>query len=410
MKFIKNKNCRCCGSVNIKKYLNFGNMYLSTAFPKTKKNSLRKIPMVLEICHECKLAQLAHNYELSKLYNENYGYKSGINQSMKNHLKLITREAINYKPLKKNDIVLDIASNDGTLLKNYNKNLIRVGVDPVINKYRKNYKKMKSFETFFSKEIFLKNFKKKKVKIITSIAVFYDVNNPRKFVNDISDIMDPTGIWILEQSYFPHLIKNNAYDSICHEHLTYFTIKQIKMILEKYNLEIFNISSNSMNGGSIRFFIKFKDNKKIKIYKNNIDLFLSVENKFYKNFFNKLSKFKLEIEKSRSNIDKFLKEAAKSNKSIHIYGASTKGNIILQYCKINRSKIKFAADRNPDKFNRYTPGSNIKIISEKESRSMKPDYYLVMPWHFKNEIIKREKIFSKNGGKLIFPLPKFQVL
>lgn len=409
MKFKKNKNCRCCGSIKLNKYLNFGSMYLSTAFPKTKKNSLREIPMILEICRECKLAQLAHNYELSKLYNENYGYKSGINQSMKNHLKCITYEAMSFKPLNKNDIVLDIASNDGTLLKNYNKNLIRVGVDPVIKKYRKNYKKMRSFETFFSKEIFFRNFKKK-AQIITSIAVFYDVSNPRQFVSDISDILDPTGIWILEQSYFPHLIENNAYDSICHEHLTYFTIKQIKMILKKYNLEIFNISSNNMNGGSIRFFIKFKDNKNIKIYKNNINPYLLVENKFYKNFNKKLLKFKLEIGKSRSNINKFIKKSARLNKSIHIYGASTKGNIILQYCKINSVKIKFAADRNPDKFNRYTPGSNIKIISEAESRSMKPDYYLVMPWHFKNEIIKREKNFTKNGGRLIFPLPKFQIL
>ena len=154
MKFKKNKNCRCCSSIKLKKYLNFGSMYLSTAFPKTKKNSLREIPMVLEICRECKLAQLAHNYELSKLYNKNYGYKSGINQSMKNHLKFITYEAMKFKPLKKNDIVLDIASNDGTLLKNYNKNLIRVGVDPVIKKYRKNYKKMRSFETFFQKKFF----------------------------------------------------------------------------------------------------------------------------------------------------------------------------------------------------------------------------------------------------------------
>tara|TARA_Y100001958_G_C21240109_1_gene567549 strand:+ start:2360 stop:3592 length:1233 start_codon:yes stop_codon:yes gene_type:complete len=410
MKFKKNKNCRCCGSTKLKRYLDFGNMYLSTAFPKMKKNSLRKIPMELEICHKCKLAQLAHNYELSKLYNDNYGYKSGINKSMKNHLKNITLEAISCKPLRKNDIVLDIASNDGTLLKNYNRNLIRVGIDPVIKKYRKNYKNIRSFENFFSKEIFLKSFKKQKVKIITSIAVFYDVENPRKFVSDISNIMDPHGIWILEQSYFPHLVKNNAYDSICHEHLTYFTIKQIKMILDKYNLEIFNISSNTMNGGSIRFFIKFKENKKIKIYKNNLDRFVLIENTFYKNFLKKLSKFRLEIQKSRSNLNKFIKKTAKLKKSIHIYGASTKGNIILQYCRITADKIKFAADRNPDKFHRYTPGSNIKIISEAKSRSMKPDYYLVMPWHFKNEIIKREKAFSKNGGKLVFPLPKFQIL
>ena len=410
MKFKKIKLCRCCGSKKLRNYIDFGKMYLSTAFPRTKKNSLRKIPMTLIICSDCKLAQLGQNYELSKLYNENYGYKSGVNNSMKIHLKSITQQILKYIRLKKNDLVLDIASNDGTLLKNYNKNLTRIGIDPIIKKYKNQYRNMKFLDTFFSKEIFDNSFKKKKAKVITSIAVFYDVENPKKFVSDIAGILEHNGIWVLEQSYFPHLVANNAYDSICHEHLTYFTIKQLNMILQKFGLEIFNITSNDMNGGSIRYFIKFNKNKKIKKNKKNLKFYYNYEGYFYRNLNKKLLKFKNQIKKSKSKLTEFVQKTLLSNKSIHVYGASTKGNIILQYCKINQNLIKFAADRNPDKFGRYTPGSNIKIISEIESRALKPDYYLVMPWHFKKEIVERERKYSQEGGKLLFPLPNFQII
>jgi hypothetical protein len=347
---------------------------------------------------------------LDELYNDNYGYKSGVNNSMKNHLKSITISASKYVELNKKNIVLDIASNDGTLLKNYNKKLVRVGIDPVIKKYKSSYRNMRFIDNFFSLENYKKKFNEQKVKIITSIAVFYDVPYPAKFVSDISKIMHKDGIWVLEQSYFPHLVKNNAYDSICHEHLTYFTIKQINLLLKKSGLQIFNITSNNMNGGSIRFFIKFENNNKINKVRKNINFFYSAEKKFYNNFWKRLSKFKLKIKKNKTYLLKFIKKTISLNKSIHIYGASTKGNIILQYCKIDQNLIKFAADRNPDKFNRFTPGSNIKIISEKKSRALKPDYYLVMPWHFEKEIIKREKLFSLHGGKLLFPLPEFKII
>lgn len=410
MKFKKIKNCRCCDHSELTEYFNFGRMFLSTAFPKKKKNNLKKIPTQLIICPKCKLVQLKHNYELNKLYNRDYGYKSGINDSMREHLKSVTTEAKKFVKIDKKDIVVDIASNDATLLKNYNNNVLKVGIDPVIKKYRSSYKGIKRIENFFSSEIFRKKFKKKKAKIITSIAVFYDVPNPYKFVSDISKILDNDGIWILEQSYFPFLVKNNAYDSICHEHLTYFTLKQINFLLAKHNLEVFNASSNSMNGGSIRIFIKFKKNKKIKIMKHHLKFFYNLENKFYKNFYKILKKFKVEIKKNKKQLVDFIKKKISMRKKIHLYGASTKGNIILQYCKINNDQIEFAADRNPSKVNCYTPGSNIKVISEKISRSLNPDYYLVMPWHFKKEIIKREKKYMKKGGKLIFPLPKLKII
>lgn len=277
-------------------------------FQKKKKNNLKKIPTQLIICPKCKLVQLKHNYELNKLYNRDYGYKSGINDSMREHLKSVTTEAKKFVKIDKKDIVVDIASNDATLLKNYNNNVLKVGIDPVIKKYRSSYKGIKRIENFFSSEIFRKKFKKKNAKIITSIAVFYDVPNPYKFVSDISKILDDDGIWILEQSYFPFLVKNNAYDSICHEHLTYFTLKQINFLLAKHNLEVFNASSNSMNGGSIRIFIKFKKNKKIKIMKHHLKFFYNLENKFYKNFYKILKKFKVEIKKNKKQLVDFIKK------------------------------------------------------------------------------------------------------
>jgi hypothetical protein len=218
------------------------------------------------------------------------------------------------------------------------------------------------------------------------------------------------GIWVIEQSYFPALYKNNAYDSLCHEHLTYFAFKQMKEILKIFELEVFDITFNHMNGGSIRYFIKHSNNKKIKLNLHNIKKVLNEEKKFYFNYEAKLKKFKKIILLSKAKLIKLVKKILKEKKTIHIYGASTKGNIILQFCKFSKKEIPFAAERNEEKFGRKTPGSEIPIISEEVSRKMKPNYYLVMPWHFKSEILKREKIYIKSGGRLIFPLPKIEII
>ena len=208
-------------------------MSLTTEFPKKRLNT-RKIPLNLMVCEKCKLFQLQHNYELKKLYNQNYGYKSGINKTMTNHLKNISIDAQKFCKLNNDSVVLDIASNDGTLLKCFKQKFVtKIGIDPTIAKYKKNYKNIIGYPGFFKKNIFLKLSRGRKAKIITSIAVFYDIPNPNNFVHDIKQILDKDGIWVLEQSYFPFLIKNNAFDSICHEHLSYFMYKQLKIILEK---------------------------------------------------------------------------------------------------------------------------------------------------------------------------------
>jgi len=385
-------------------------MALSTSFTNNKiKDNIT--PLHLIYCSKCYLLQLKHNYDFNALYGDNYGYRSGINKSMNNHLKNIVKEIEHIVKLEKNDVILDIASNDGTLLKKYSKkNTIKIGIDPTIRKYKNLYPSniIKS-PTFFTKKQFNLLSNKKKAKIITSIAVFYDVPNPNIFINDIKNILDKNGVWILEQSYFPFLIKNNAYDSVCHEHITYFTIYQINLILTKFQLQIFNINYNSMNGGSIRLFIKHKS---CTIYKKNIykiNKFKNSEKYYFENFITIKKKFINNILLSRKKLINLIKKISKNNEIIHIYGASTKGNIILQFCGITSNDIQYVSDRNPLKIGKFTPGSNIKIISEKESRKLNPNYYLVMPWHFKDEFIAREKEFLDKGGKFIFPLPNITI-
>ncbi|MAV64109.1 MAG: methyltransferase domain-containing protein [Pelagibacteraceae bacterium TMED124] len=408
MKYIKIKKCRCCKSTNIKDFIDFGFMSLTTEFPK-KREKRKEIPMNLVICDKCKLFQLSHNYDLKKLYNKDYGYKSGINNSMKNHLKGITKEIESICKLYPKDFVLDIASNDGTLLKSYiRKDVKKIGIDPVISKYKNYYKNIKSYSGLFNKRRFLSLSKNKKAKIITSIAVFYDIQNPEQFISDIKDILHEDGIWVMEQSYFPFLIKNNAFDSICHEHLSYFMYEQIKILLNRNGLKLIDVKFNDMNGGSFRLFIThvktlYNENKK------NISLLSKYEKKILFELKKTKFEFKKNIKLLKKNLIKLLIKLKNQNKKVHIYGASTKGNVILQYCNIGPDLIPYAAERNPDKYGRYTPGSLIPIVSEKFSRNLEPDYYFVMPWHFKTEIIKREKKFLKRGGKFIFPLPKINI-
>ena len=411
MKYSIVKNCRCCDKKKFKNFFNFGKMSLSTEFPTINAHKANKIPMNIIICNYCKLIQLKHNYDLKYLYNKDYGYKSGVNLTMNQHLESISSDIEKIVKFKKKDIVLDIASNDGTLLKKYkNKKIIRFGIDPTINKFKSNYpKNYLKHSGFFSKTIYKEKLKNRKAKSITSIAVFYDLPNPNKFTEDVSKILDKNGVWVLEQSYFISLFKNNAYDSLCHEHLTYFILSQLDIILKKNNLRVFNATLNSMNGGSIRFFICHQS-AKFKTNINNINNIKKIENLYLKKIDKNLRSFKKKINTSKVKLKKLINKIIIKGKKIHLYGASTKGNIILQFCDIDKSSISYAADRNKEKWNRVTPGSNIPIISEKNSRKMKPDYYLVMPWHFKKEILKREYEFLRQGGKLIFPLPEIEVI
>ena len=330
MKYNKIHRCRLCYSNKLKPLIDFGSICLSSAFPYKNLKYKKIIPMIFGICKNCRSVQLLHNYDLKELYNNDYGYRSGINQSMIDHLTSITNDIKKIIKFKIGDYVLDIASNDATLLKSYKFSKINyVGIDPTINKYKKFYpKNFKTKSTLFSKNKYLNLSNKQKAKVITSIAMFYDVQNPNEFVSDIKDILSKNGIWVMEMYYLPILLKYNAYDSICHEHITYFSLNQINYLCEKNNLKIFKVSLNSMNCGSIRYFICHRD-ARFKLDYNSINKCKKLEKILDQDscFYN----FKKRIKFLSKKLNLLIKNLNKRKKTINDYGPSTKGNISIQY-------------------------------------------------------------------------------
>lgn len=407
---MKIKECRICKSKKFSFLFSLGNFSFTGKFPKSIKINIPQKKIDLLMCKRCKLVQLSQNFNEKYLYGQDYGYRTGINKTMTNHVKNVANEAIQLVKPKNKDYLLDIASNDGTLLNFYSNKFIKVGIDPLVNKHIKYYDKIDyKISNFFS----YREIKKKKIhnkfKIITALSMFYDLKDPNSFLKDIKKILHKDGILILEHADLLSIIKNCLFDTICHEHLEYYSTNVIINLMKKNFLRVFDIKQNNINGGSCRYFIchenaKFKDNLKkiLSIIKSEKKYKLQNTKTFIK-FYKRINIVKKETNKIISNL-------LSKGKSIHGYGASTKGNVLLQYFGITNKQIPFIAERNEKKFNHYTPGTKIKIISESSSRKMKPDFYLVLPWHFKREILHREIKIRKKGTKFIFPLPEIKVL
>ena len=402
------KKCRACKKNKLKRLFSLGSLCFTGKFPSIYQK-IKKGPIELVICNECELVQLAHNFNLKYLYGPDYGYRTGINKTMLNHVKQVVKNLSKLTKLKKNDCVLDIASNDGSLLNYYNKNIITFGIDPILDKYKNDYQNINyKVSDFFSANKVI-NKTKRKFKIITALSVFYDSLDPIKFLKDVKKLLSKDGIFLLEFADLASIIQNKMFDTICHEHLEYYSTKVIMKLCQENGLRVFDIKKNKINGASKQYYIchnisHFKDNS------NVITNEIKIENKMKLAETKTYKKFIRDINLSKNKLVQFLKKIKKSGKKIHCYGASTKGNVLLQYYKINNDIINYAAERNKNKYNLYTPGTKIKIISEVLSRFYNPDYYLVLPWHFKKEILLREKFARKKGTKFIFPLPEFEIV
>jgi SAM-dependent methyltransferase len=329
---------------------------------------------------------------------------------MRNHLRGITEGAIAIlqKPIAR---VLDIGCNDGTLLKAYPATFQKYGIDPSDVAQEVGDGIIVLQDLFPSAEL-IERLAGNTCDIVTSIAMFYDLEDPIGFTRGIKEILSPEGIWIFEMSYMPMMLQMTSYDTICHEHLEYYSLAVIEYILHQAGMKVFNVERNNINGGSIRCYATHAANFSYKsdVYLRNLldmrqeefDLELDTD-KPYKNFQDR-------INVHRDELIAVLKRLKKDGKRIHIYGASTKGNTILQWCGIDHRMIEVAAERNPDKYGAYTLGTDIPIVSEAESRAMNPDYYLVLPWHFKDEFIERERETLDRGIALIFPLPTVEIV
>ena len=399
---MKIKQCRICNSKSLKNLFSLGKMKFTGKFPK-KNQRIPSGDVHLVICNECSLVQLKDNFNLNYLYNKDYGYRTGINSTMRTHVKSVVGKISKKAKLQSGDYVLDIASNDGTLLSYYKKSIKTFGIDPLVNKYRTDYKNINfKVSDFFSYKNICKVNKNIKFKAITALSVFYDIKNPKNFLKDIKKVLHKDGIFNLEFADLKLILENNMFDTICHEHLEYYSVTVIKNLLNKVGLRIFDHYYNDTNGGSSSYYIchdnaKFKTSKKITIILKDEKRIKINSPKTYKNF-------KERIDKIKNNLTNFLKKLKTQNKMIHGYGASTKGNVLLQYFNIDNKFLDCISDRNPKKDNCYTPGTNIKILTEAKSRSLKPDYYLVLPWHFKKEILKRNSKLIDSGIEFYFPI------
>ncbi len=412
----KRNTCRVCGSSSLKKVIDLGPQYLQGSFIKEGKEmpSLRKIDCTLVRCNPeedenaCGLLQMEHSVPSEILYAA-YWYRSGTNDTMRNHLKNIVDSVVDTVGEAKHPCVLDIGCNDGTLLGYYPKNFIKYGCDP--SDVAQEVKEATVVQDIFPSDELFKILEGKRMDVITSIAMFYDLEDPVEFVRGIKRFLSSGGVWVFEMSYMPRMLELDSYDTICHEHLEFYSLAILEKILSMGGMKVFKISFNDINGGSIRCYATHKENSKHDRKENEVllneirhkefDLELDTDKPY--------EAFQKRIEKLKDELHDLLVKLKKKKKVVHIYGASTKGNTILQWCDIDNSLIEYAAERNPDKYGARTLGTDIPIISEEESRAMNPDYYLVLPWHFKEEFLVREKAALDKGTAFIFPVPQVDI-
>jgi len=403
--------CRLSGE-ELREVMDFGELYISD-FLETRDLSAPKARLRLGLG---KTLQLMDTVDPAKLYNK-YWYRSGTNQTMRRQLKDIVDDVGDWVRLELGDIALDIGCNDGTLLSYYPKDALIVGIDPAENMEKEAYNICDLHsKSLFTKDVFLSLTGGQKAKVITSIAMFYDLDDPNSFVEDIRECLSDDGIWVIQLSYTPLMIAQNAFDNICHEHIEYYTLASIEYLLKQHGLKILDAKLNDTNSGSIRLVVAKSDCKlRTPIFMQNIGEFRKESLSLYESYMNMdnpntYTDFKGRIDSLRGQTIDLLTKIKHDGGRIIGYGASTKGNTLLQYYNITSYLMDAIAERQPQKVGLLTVGSWIPIISEEEMRKRKPDYLFVLTWHFINEFVDREKDFLKGGGKIIVPLPDLKVI
>lgn len=405
--------CRICKNTDLTTVYDLGFQGLSSRFPSENEPEPLKAPLKLVKCNDslddskCGLLQLSHNVSSDELYLQHYGYRSGLNNTMIKHLQGLVSELETKVNLLEDDIVVDIGSNDCTLLKQYSKKdkLQCVGIDPTGTQFKQYYpENVCLLPTFFDADVFKNKFGDRKAKVITSVSMFYDLPDPVSFAQDIKNILDENGIWVTEQSYCVTMLEKNSFDTICHEHLEYYALKQFMYIADAVGLSIVDVSLNDCNGGSFRLTLKHSGSPSQAV----CDL-INNEQILSLNKLKPLNEFVERCENLKTKLRDFIIGLKSEGKNIYLYGASTKGNTLLQYYGLDNTLISAAAERNPEKYGRRTPITNIPIIPESQMRENNPEYLLVLPWHFKKEFLEREKEYIESGGTIIFPLPELEI-
>jgi len=400
--------CRICGNKNLVAVLDLGEQALTGVFPAHPDQKVTVGPLRLVKCVGdafCGLLQLSHSYDLDEMYGDNYGYRSGLNASMVRHLQSKVNLIKKTVTLKEADIVLDIGSNDGTTLGFYPEiGLDLIGIDPTAAKFRQFYKRnIRVIPDFFSATLFRREFDQRKARVATSFSMFYDLERPMEFMKEVESVLADDGIWVFEQSYMPMMLERNSYDTVCHEHLEYYGLKQIKWMTDRCGLKIIDISFNDVNGGS--FSVTVAKSGSDFPQSGTLEKLLTKEAELGLDGLDPYFEFAERVASSRSELVKFVKDAVGAGRRVAALGASTKGNVLLQYCGFTEKEIFAVGEVNQDKFGRFTPGTLIPIVQESELMKSKPDFLIVLPWHFRETFLK----LAGGGSKIVFPLPRLEI-
>lgn len=407
----KVEKCRICGNTHLERVLDLGEQMLTGVFPREKDAKVTTGPLRLVKCtggdEACGLLQMEHSYDLGEMYGENYGYRSGLNASMVEHLHNKVKRILGMVELRNGDLVIDIGSNDSTTLQAYpSSGPVLVGVDPTGVKFHSYYPPhIQLIPDFFSAALVKARFPGQKAKVVTSFSMFYDLEDPMGFMRQVYDVLTDDGVWVFEQSYMPTMLDTNSYDTVCHEHLEFYALRQIKWMADRVGFKILDVEFNDINGGSFSVTVskllgdltvvplvqKILDDERVK----GLDTLTPYQ------------AFAQRVVLTKRDLLKFIETARAEGKSVAVLGASTKGNVLLQYCGLTTNEVGFVGEVNPEKFGCYTPGTWIPIIPEQELLAKKPDYMIVLPWHFRTFFTTHKKFA---GMSLVFPLPKVEVV
>lgn len=416
------QRCKICGSQDLTDVIKIAPQFLSPTFTRdnAEEGELAKIqvPFTMTLCDRsrnsngCGLLQLREEVEADLLYRR-YFYRSATSDMMRSDLKDVIRDITSRVDLKANDIVVDIGANDCTTLGFYPANLRRVGYEPAQNiDWSGVDKSVTIINDYFAAKPFAERFKGEKAKTVGCNAMFYDLPDPNSFTADVKSILAPDGIWCIQLSYLPLMLTNMNFYDICHEHLSYYSLAALQYLMRRNGLDIFDASTNHVNGGSLRAFVTHGDNKKMftadgakrlaALAKHEDELKVN-EPQTYRNYY-------AQIQDLATRVNNFLDTDIKKGGKVFGLGASTKGNVLLQFFGITKEKMPYISERNPDKVGLRTLGTDFELISEEKARELKPASMLVLPWYFKKEIVEREKSYLEQGGKLVFPMPYAHVV
>lgn len=406
----KLEKCRICGNTHLERVLDLGEQMLTGVFPREKNAQVTSGPLRLVKCvggaEVCGLLQLEHSYDLGEMYGENYGYRSGLNASMVRHLHAKVARIQRLVSLKPGDLVVDIGSNDSTTLQAYPKELDLVGIDPTGVKFHIYYPEhIKLIPDFFSSRLLKERFPGRKAKVVTSFSMFYDLESPMDFMREVHEVLAEDGIWVFEQSYMPTMLETNSYDTVCHEHLEFYALRQIQWMAERVGFKILDVEFNDVNGGSFSVTVS-KCSGAFAVSPAAQEI-LDRERMLGLDTLRPYQEFAQRIAQTKRALLEFIAKAKSEGKTVAALGASTKGNVLLQYCGLSSEQIEYVGEVNAEKFGCYTPGTWIPIIPEDELLAKKPDFLIVLPWHFRKFFVESKKLANAD---LVYPLPALGVV